>query len=61
LRQRLRELAELRRRFGYRRLHTMLEREGVTVTSSTFKGSIAKKACPYGNGADVAAIAVCAL
>jgi putative transposase len=31
LRQRLRELAEQRRRFGYRRLHTMLEREGVLV------------------------------
>ena len=31
LRQRLRELAEQRRRFGYRRLHTMLERDGVTV------------------------------
>jgi putative transposase len=31
LRQRLRALAEQRRRFGYRRLHTMLEREGVAV------------------------------
>ena len=31
LRQRLRELAEQRRRFGYRRLHTLLEREGRTV------------------------------
>src|SRR5439155_10625617 len=31
LRQRLRELAEERRRFGYRRLHVFLRREGVTV------------------------------
>jgi putative transposase len=31
LRARLRELAAQRRRFGYRRLHTMLEREGVVV------------------------------
>jgi putative transposase len=31
LRIRLRELAEQRRRFGYRRLHTLLEREGVRV------------------------------
>jgi putative transposase len=31
LRVRLRELAAQRRRFGYRRLHTMLEREGVMV------------------------------
>ena len=31
LRARLRELAAQRRRFGYRRLHTMLEREGIVV------------------------------
>jgi len=31
LRQRLRELAAERRRFGYRRLHLLLKREGVTV------------------------------
>lgn len=31
LRQRLRELAEARRRFGYRRLHVLLRREGVAV------------------------------
>jgi putative transposase len=31
LRQRLRELATERRRFGYRRLHLLLKREGVTV------------------------------
>jgi putative transposase len=31
LRQRLRELAAERRRFGYRRLHLLLKREGATV------------------------------
>jgi len=31
LRERLRQLAGERRRFGYRRLHVMLQREGVTV------------------------------
>src|SRR4029453_16233106 len=31
LRRRLRELAEQRRRFGYRRLHVLLEREGMAV------------------------------
>jgi putative transposase len=31
LRQRLRELAAVRPRFGYRRLHVLLRREGVIV------------------------------
>lgn len=31
LRERLRELSEERRRFGYRRLHILLKREGWTV------------------------------
>ena len=31
LRQRLRELAEARPRFGYRRLHVLLQREGWTI------------------------------
>ena len=31
LRSRLRELAALRRRFGYRRLHILLRREGITL------------------------------
>ncbi|TPG56541.1 IS3 family transposase [Sphingomonas glacialis] len=31
LRSRLRELAQQRRRFGYRRLHILLRREGITV------------------------------
>jgi putative transposase len=31
LRQKLRELAMVRRRFGYRRLHALLRREGLSV------------------------------
>jgi putative transposase len=31
IRVRLRELAAVRRRFGYRRLHTLLQREGLTL------------------------------
>jgi putative transposase len=31
LRQKLRELAHQRRRFGYRRLHILLRREGLTI------------------------------
>ena len=31
LREKLRELANQRRRFGYRRLHILIEREGVEV------------------------------
>ena len=34
LRQRLRELASVRRRFGYRRLHILLKREGWIHKSS---------------------------
>ena len=31
LREKLRELAHQRRRFGYRRLHILLRREGLTI------------------------------
>lgn len=31
IRNRLKELAQVRRRFGYRRLHTLLRREGITI------------------------------
>jgi len=34
LRQKLRELAMARRRFGYRRLHALLRREGSPARSS---------------------------
>ena len=42
LRKRLRELAAERRRFGYRRLHLLLKREGVAVNWKSSTGSIAK-------------------
>jgi len=32
LRSRLRELAQQRRRFGYRRLHILLRRDGITIS-----------------------------
>ena len=32
LRSRLRELAQQRRRFGYRRLHILLCRDGITIS-----------------------------
>ena len=33
LRSKLRELAQRRRRFGYRRLHILLRREGVVISA----------------------------
>ena len=33
VREKLRELAQQRRRFGYRRLHILLRREGVMISS----------------------------
>ena len=33
LRSKLRELAQRRRRFGYRRLHILLRREGVMISA----------------------------
>ena len=45
VRTRLRELAALRKRFGYRRLYTLLRREGVLVNTSGSTGCIARKVC----------------
>lgn len=42
LRDRLKALAQERRRFGYRRLHMLLRREGPAVTGSGSSGSIAR-------------------
>ena len=42
LRERLKALAEERRRFGYRRLWVLLRREGHTVTASGFTGCTKK-------------------
>ena len=38
LRQKLRELAMVRRRFGYRRLHAVLRREGWTINHKRTTG-----------------------
>jgi putative transposase len=43
LRERLRELAAIRRRFGYRRLAWMLEREGTKVNVRRSIGFTARK------------------
>ena len=42
IRRRLRELAGERRRFGYRRLHILLRREGVALNHRGCSGSIAR-------------------
>jgi putative transposase len=45
LRERLRSLARARRRFGYRRLHVLLRREGFTVNHKRLFGSIGRQSC----------------
>ena len=42
LRDRLKALAQERRRFGYRRLHVLLRREAMRSTGSGSSGSIAR-------------------
>ena len=37
VRLRIRELAQLRRRFGYRRLHFLLKREGLAMNQKRFR------------------------
>lgn len=44
LRERLKELARVRRRFGYLRLHVFLRRRGVSSTTSVCSASIARMA-----------------
>jgi transposase InsO family protein len=45
LRARLRELATERRRFGYRRLHILIRREGVAMNHKKFVASIVRNGC----------------
>ena len=47
LRQRLRELAAERRRFGYRRLGYLLAREGMTPNHKKLLRIYARKGCAY--------------
>lgn len=45
LREKLRDLAHQRRRFGYRRLHVLLLRDGVNINrKKTQRGSTARRA-----------------
>jgi len=44
--KRLRQIAEERPRFGYRRVHAILRREGYEVNASVYTASIAQPACP---------------
>ena len=44
IRARLRELAAIRRRFGYRRLHILLVREGLVMNHKKLRRLIARKA-----------------
>jgi hypothetical protein len=53
LREKLRELANQRRRFGYRRLHILLRREGVMINrKKTQRGSVRANAPCWRNGSD---------
>ena len=48
LRSRLRELAQQRRRFGYRRLHILLRREGIVINrKKTQRVNRRAKLTPY--------------
>ena len=50
LRARLRELASLRRRFGYRRLHILLTREGLLMNHKSCAGSIERNGYKSADG-----------
>src|SRR3954449_6800247 len=41
----LRELAAIRRRFGYRRLHILLTREGIVMNHKKLAGCTARNGC----------------
>src|SRR5690606_40868142 len=51
LREKLRELANQRRRFGYRRLHILLRREGVMINRKKTHVSTRRKGWQSGGGA----------
>ncbi|MBO1042412.1 hypothetical protein IPV26_22455 [Brucella pituitosa] len=55
LRQRMHEIVLTRLRFGYRRIHILLKREGWQVGKDVVFGCIAKKGCVYGPKVTVAA------
>ncbi len=53
LQARLSELATERRRFGYRRLHILLRREGIEVNHKRVTGSIMRLVWQYGGASGV--------
>lgn len=56
LRQRMRELAQVRIRYGYRRLHVLLKREGGSLERTRHLGSTAWSNCSCVPGCQGAAI-----
>ena len=44
-RQAMKAVAAERRRFGYRRVHVMLDRQGITMNFRSSGGCIARKGC----------------
>jgi putative transposase len=47
LKKRIREIAETRARYGYRRIHVLLRREGWRVNRSGSTGSTGMPACSF--------------
>ncbi len=47
LRERMKAIAQERRRFGYRRLLVMLRREGLFVNHKKLSGSIRRRSSPF--------------
>jgi putative transposase len=45
LRERMKAIAHERRRFGYRRIHALLRREGMAVNHKRLSGSTARRSC----------------
>ncbi len=52
LRSRLRELARQRRRFGYRRLHILLRRDGITINRKKTQRFYREEGLTAGAGRD---------
>jgi len=56
LRRRLKALAAQRRRFGYRRLHLLLRREGFAVTTRSFSASTERNGSSFASAAVASAL-----
>jgi len=51
VRKRVRELAAVRRRFGYRRLLVLMRREGLVMNHKKFRRLFARNGCKFGGRA----------